>query len=141
MKNKTKKKRKRVRDLRVRSVVFVSLWTTSQENSKSKLRVSSAANKSKKLFTQRIYIREKKNKRKKRKRNVRSLTSERERERRERKHKVQGRLPHTVPNKNAGQVFPGNSNIINKKINSKNQQSGDDYTTLSTTTKITTGNP
>lgn len=51
--------------------------------------------------------------------------------------KVQGWLPHTVQNKMPS--FPGNSNIINKKIKSKNQQSGDDYTTLSTTTKITTG--
>lgn len=52
--------------------------------------------------------------------------------------KVQGWLPHTVQNKMPS--FPGNSNIINKfKKKSKNQQSGDDYTTLSTTTKITTG--
>lgn len=37
--------------------------------------------------------------------------------------------------------FPGIPKIINTKINSKNQQSGDDYTTPSTTTKITRGKP
>lgn len=94
---------------------------------KSKLHMSLAANKFRSV-TQRIYIRGKK------------LISPFESLTSERKHKVQGWLPHTVQNK-CRPSFPGNWNIINKKINSKNQQSGDDYTTLSTTTKITTGKP
>lgn len=89
---------------------------------KSKLYVNLVANDSKSI-EQRMYIR-------KINPPFESLMSERK--------KVQGWLPHTVQNK-CRPSFPGNQNIINKKINSKNQQSGDDYTTLSTTTKITTG--
>lgn len=54
----------------------------------------------------------------------------------QRKHQVQGRLKLKCR-----PSFPGIPNIINTKIKAKNQQPGDDYTTLSTTTKITRGKP